>query len=40
MNARIKAMGIIGAIYVFMSCVFYEIVIQTVSIKTPVIKQI
>jgi len=39
MNARIKATGFLGAIYVLMSCIFYEIVIQAVSNKTPVLKE-
>jgi hypothetical protein len=39
MNARIKAIGFLGAIYVLTSCVYYEIVIQAVSTKTPVLKE-
>lgn len=40
MNARIKAIGFLGAIYVLTTCVFYEIVIQSVSTKQPVLLEL
>jgi len=40
MNARIKAIGMLGAMYVLITCVFYEVVIQAVSNKTPVLEKI
>jgi len=38
MNARIKAMGMVGVIFVLLTCFLYEIVILSVSNKTPVLE--
>jgi hypothetical protein len=40
MNARLRAMGFIGAIFVGFSCLYYEIVISTASTKIGVLEEI
>jgi len=40
MNARIKAIGILGFIFFAISAVYYELVIQIVTERKPVLAQI
>lgn len=40
MNARIQALGLIGLIFVTFSIIYYEIVIQTVNSKRPVLHEL
>lgn len=40
MNARIKAVGLVGVLFVAFSCVYFEIVIKLAAGKIPVLEEI
>lgn len=40
MNARIKAVGVLGFIFVGFSCFYYEVVIQGVATKKVLFKEL
>jgi len=40
MNARVKAIGIIAGLYVILTCAFYEVVVHTSTVISPIQQEI